>query len=69
MTKDANIGPYLLHQLVRIEILAGQEENALDDLERLLQTPYYVSRAWLKIDPTFQPLRKNPRFQKLVAGA
>ena len=26
------------------------------------------SSSWLKIDPNFDPLRKNPRFQKVVAG-
>jgi serine/threonine protein kinase len=28
-----------------------------------------VSPGWLKIDPNFDPIRKNPRFQKLVASA
>jgi tetratricopeptide (TPR) repeat protein len=66
-TRDADTGAYFLHQLVRIYILAGQPEKALDNLERLLQIPYYVSPAWLTIDPTFDSLRANPRFQKLVA--
>jgi hypothetical protein len=33
-----------------------------------LKSPYYLSPSWLKIDPTYDPLRKNPRFQKLVAS-
>jgi hypothetical protein len=44
-------------------------EKALDQLEPFLRIPYYLSPAWLKIDPNFDPLRKNPRFQKVVAGA
>jgi len=69
VTRDAINGPYVQHQLVRIYMLVGEPEKALDQLEPLLKVPYWLSPGWLKIDPNFDPLRKNPRFQKLVAGA
>jgi serine/threonine protein kinase/tetratricopeptide (TPR) repeat protein len=69
VSKDARDGPYFQHQLVRIYMLVGEPEKALDKLEPLLKIPYFLSPGWLKIDPNFDPLRKNPRFQKLVARA
>jgi eukaryotic-like serine/threonine-protein kinase len=69
ISKDAFGGPYIQLQLVRIYILAGEPEKALDQLEPLLKIPYRLSPGWLKVDPTFDPLRKNPRFQRLVASA
>ena len=68
ISKDAYGGPYLQHQLARIYILVGEPEKALDQLEPLLKIPYYLSPGWLRIDPTFAPLRGNPRFERLVAG-
>jgi TolB-like protein len=68
VSRDAYGGSYNLHQLVRIYILVGEQEKALDQLEQLLKAPYYLSPGWLKVDPTFDPLRKNPRFQKLIGG-
>jgi hypothetical protein len=55
-------------QMVRIYLLVGEPEKAMDQLEPLLKVPFYLSPGWLRIDPTFDPLRKNPRFQALVAG-
>jgi len=69
ISKDAVNGPYYRHQLARIYILTGEPDKAIDELEQLLKVPYYLSSAWLKIDPNFDPLRNNPRFQKLVSGA
>jgi hypothetical protein len=68
VSKDAANGPYYQHQLVRIYMLVGEPEKALDQLEPLLKMPYYLSPGWLKIDPDFDPLRGNPRFQKLVGA-
>jgi serine/threonine-protein kinase len=65
-SRDAYFGPYVEHQLVRIYILTGNSEKALDRLGPLLKLPYTLSPAWLKIDPTFDPLRKHPRFPRLV---
>jgi TolB-like protein/Flp pilus assembly protein TadD len=68
VAKDAYQGAYNQHQLARIYLLVGEPEQALDALEPLLKVPYYLSPGWLRIDPTFDPLRKNPRFQRLIAG-
>jgi TolB-like protein/Flp pilus assembly protein TadD len=62
-------GPSMIFYLARIYLLAGEPEKAIDSLERALAAPLYVSGATLAIDPNFAPLRGNPRFQKLVAGA
>ena len=67
-SKDAFGGPYQQLQLVRIYILVGEPEKALDQLEGLLKIPYIITPGWLKVDPRFDPLRKNPRFERLVKG-
>jgi serine/threonine-protein kinase len=69
IARDAYSGPYNQHQLARIYMLVGEPEKALDQLEPLLEIPYYLSPGWLRIDPNFEPLRGNPRFERLAAGS
>jgi len=68
ISNDAYTGAYLQHQFARIHLLNGDAEKALDQLEPLLKQPYFLSPGWLRIDPTFAPLKGNPRFERLVAG-
>jgi eukaryotic-like serine/threonine-protein kinase len=68
-SKDMYFGPYIQHQLVRIYLLAGDHDAALDQLEPLLGMPYTLTPAWLRVDPMFEPIRKHPRFVKLVEGS
>jgi tetratricopeptide (TPR) repeat protein len=68
ISRDGYLGPYIQLQLVRVYILVGEPELALDQLEPLLRVPFYLSPGWLRIDPTFDPLLDNPRFRKLVDG-
>ena len=66
ISRDAYIGPYVFHQCVRVYILTGEHEKALDGLQALLEIPYYLSPGWLSIDPNFAPLKGNPRFEELL---
>ena len=73
LSAGTRLGPYEIQSPLGAEgmgedMLVGEPEKALDQLEPLLKIPYFLSPGWLKIDPNFDPLRKNPRFQKLVAG-
>jgi serine/threonine-protein kinase len=69
VSSNAITGPYYMHQLMRVYILGGQKEKALDLLEQLLKMPYYLSPAWIRIDPTFAPLKGDPTFERLANGS
>jgi serine/threonine-protein kinase len=67
--KDALTGSALLAALAEIQARAGETGEAVKTLRRLLSIPAgnWISLQQLKIDPVWDPIRKDPRFQKLLA--
>ena len=66
ISRDAVNGTYFLHQMARIYMMVGEPDRAIGILEELLRIPYFLSPGWLKIDPTFAPLKGNPRYERLL---
>ncbi len=52
--------------LAQIQARFGQTDAAIAALPHLLQVPAGLTIANLKLDPFWDPLRKDPRFQKLL---
>jgi TolB-like protein/predicted Zn-dependent protease len=64
---DAVNKPWALTILAQIQARFGDHDAAIAALPRLLQIPAGLNRANLKLDPFWDPLRKDPRFTKLIA--
>ncbi|HEY4281973.1 MAG TPA: tetratricopeptide repeat protein [Chthoniobacterales bacterium] len=69
--KDWGLGPANLTGLAEIQAQTGATSDAVNNLRRLLSLPAgeAVSIARLKLDPVWDPIRKNPGFQQLLAGS
>jgi TolB-like protein/Tfp pilus assembly protein PilF len=75
--KDAVWGPIPIEILARVSARMGEPDRAIAALQKLLSIPYDgplaqnvpLTPALLRLDPMFDPLRNDPRFQKLVSVA
>jgi len=68
LSKDALDGTFAIRELAEIYMAVGEANSAIDQLQGMIAVPSYASAAGIKADPTWAPLRGNPRFERLVAG-
>ncbi|MBA3881440.1 MAG: tetratricopeptide repeat protein [Chthoniobacterales bacterium] len=66
---DAMDGPLLTIALARIHTVVTNHDRALELLEHSHSTPSGITTSELRVDPTWDPLRQNPRFEKLIEQA
>jgi len=68
ITKDSIIGPLLLQYLAIIYAWTGEKDLALEQLAIVARIPGYLSYGQLRLHPYWDPLRGDPRFEKIVAS-
>jgi serine/threonine-protein kinase len=66
--KDAINGPLMIAYLAMIAAWIGEKDLACEQLSIAIRSPSTLSYGQLKLLPFWDPLRKDPRFEKIVAS-
>ena len=64
-SKDAFGGPEIAAGVAEVYARVGDNDRAIEILDGLLSRPSSISVALLRVSPVWDPLRGDPRFQKL----
>jgi serine/threonine-protein kinase len=67
VSKDALTGPKLQENLAVIYVWTGEKEQACDLLALLASIPCELSYGRPRLNPFWDPLRDDPRFEKIVS--
>jgi serine/threonine-protein kinase len=68
VTKDSIIGAMLLKNLALIYAWTGEKDPAFEQLSIAAKIPGVLSYGELRLHPNWDPLRGDPRFDKIVAS-
>jgi tetratricopeptide (TPR) repeat protein len=68
VAKDALLGGTMLSRLATIYARAGDADRTFSLLEKVIKIPFGVTYGSLKLDQVWDPLRSDPRFEKIVAS-
>jgi tetratricopeptide (TPR) repeat protein len=68
VSHDSISGAVLLQYLALIYALTGEKDRAFEQLTVAVRTPGYLSYGALRLDPDWDPLRGDPRFDNIVAA-
>ncbi len=65
-SKDAFGGPEITEGVAQVHAILGDNGRAIEILDGLLNRPSTVTVQGLKVNPIWDPLRNDPRFQALI---
>jgi TolB-like protein/Flp pilus assembly protein TadD len=68
VAKDSIIGSLLVQYLAIIYARLGEKNDAFQQLVIAARTPGFLSYGKLRLDPYWDPLRREPRFEQIVAS-
>ncbi len=66
VSKDVYDGALVLEGLAQVYTWTNEPDRAIELLQKLAAMPDYVNYARLKLHPMWNPLRGDPRFEKIV---
>ena len=65
-SKDAFGGPEITEGVAEVHAILGDSDRAIEILDGLLSRPSAVTAQGLKVNPIWDPVRSDPRFQALI---
>ena len=64
---DAVLGPSCEMRLAEVLVMTGDRDGAFDELGKLTKLPFGLNHGDLKLNPMWDDLRDDPRFDRILA--